>query len=215
VLIVGLTGGAYVLLYVGPAELADRLSRTATGTGERGYELGKRMAADLSGAFAFHPQVTVGETVVLEANESVAELATARREFRHSLYWEHKWAGSTKRLELEGQFVAKAGYDLTKPFAIRISETGERVEAELPPAELLSLELVSESLVRDEDGLWNKLSREDRELAKNALLSGARETALQSKLLVDADQNLMNRLEALVRENSREPVEIIRTSLPK
>lgn len=214
VLLLGVTGGAYVLLYLGPAHLVDRLAQTTTDTGERGYDLGKRLAADLSGVFSVRPEVRVGEKVVLEANASVAELATARKEFTHALYWEHRWAGSTKRLELEGRFVAKAGYDLTQPFAIRISEDGDRVEAELPAAELLSLELVSEQIVRDEDGLWNKLSVTDREHAKNALLAGARQTALESSLLLDADRNLMARLETLVRNNSQRPVQITRTANP-
>ena len=89
------------------------------------------------------PLVTSGGVTIIEASGSIAELSTVEKNFQHTYTWKSKWLGSTKRIELKGDFVAKAGYnisgkDLARPFSVDISEDGKpriKVDALAHPAQ--------------------------------------------------------------------------------
>jgi hypothetical protein len=83
-------------------------------------------------------------------------------------------------------FTAKAGFDLTEPFRIKIDPRTGSISAELPPPKLLSLGMGDVRVIQDEDGLWNKLTTEDRELAFHALEEKARKKFAESSLVPEA-----------------------------
>lgn len=182
----------YFVIFRGPAVLVDKGMETA----ERSYVLARKLAKDVVKALQIQPQVTIGSEVVYEQTKGILELAIVERRFAQSYTWEESWLGSTKRIELKGTFVAKAGYDMTQPFVVNISPDGHDVRARVPPAKILSVELLSERVLQDEEGFWNALNATDRENAKNALLQLARANLEKSNLKAEADAELVKRLHA-------------------
>jgi hypothetical protein len=192
----------YLFFFKAPAAFVDKGVETA----EKSYALARKVAKDVIQALQFQPKVTIGSEVVYEQSAPILELATVERRFAQSYSWENKWLGSTKRIELRGTFLAKAGYDMTKRFEVDISADGKDVRATVPAAQILSVELQSEKIMQDEEGLWNALSSEDRENAKNELLKLARANVERSNLKSQADDELMRRLREAA--NRQSPIQV-------
>src|ERR1700754_5353025 len=83
-----------------------------------------RTVRDLSAAFIdvahLQPKITIKNRIYLEQTAETAELATVvrRTEVEHEFL--HSWAGSTKRIQLRGTFLVKAGFDLHKNFSVEV-----------------------------------------------------------------------------------------------
>lgn len=164
-------------------------------------EVARSLARDISSTFNFTPQVKIEETVVVEQNTPIAELATVEREMMVEYSWSHQWLGSTKTIRLRGAFTAKAGFDLTRPFSIIISDSPLRVKARMPPAELLSLQMNTYEVLEDESGWWNRISDDDRENAVRELQRVARAKAETSGILLDARTSIEQRIREIVERN--------------
>ncbi len=194
----------YFLAFRGPAALADKGMETV----DKSYTLARRVAHDVIRALQIEPRVRIGSEVVYEQTKGILELATAQRTFAQTYYWEQSWLGSTKKLELRGTFIAKAGYDMTKPFVVDITPDGRTVRARVPPAKILSVELVREVTLQDENGIWNELKPEDREAANNSLLQLARTNVDKSNLRDQADVELMRRLQSAAEQQQPARVDV-------
>jgi len=77
------------------------------------YDLAKQVVKDIDKAIHMRPLVTSGGVTIIEASGSIAELSTVEKNFQHTYTWKSKWLGSTKRIELKGDFIAKAGYNIS------------------------------------------------------------------------------------------------------
>ncbi len=150
-------------------------------------------------AFQFTPEVRVSSVVVVEATRPVVELVTAEKQFivRHT--WENQWLHSTKRVEIEATFTARAGFDLDQPFRLTIDATTGVVGADFPAPKLLSLGMGSVRVLRDEDGLWNKLTEADRTAAFKELEAEADRQAAASHILQEASAEAQRRVKELIR----------------
>ena len=93
----------------------------------------RRMAESIAASFdrtlKFTPQISVDSVVVIAANAPVLELVTVQKQALVRSRWTHTWLHSTKNLELEATFTAKAGFDLTEPFRINIDPRTRAVSA--------------------------------------------------------------------------------------
>jgi hypothetical protein len=183
--IVMIGGGiaAYIVLVKAPSDLARN---TAEGIRE---------------FFNFTPRVQVGQTVVIEQNMPVLEVATVSRSLFADHTWSHTWLASTKTLELQGTFTAKAGFDLHEPFHIIIERSPLRVVAELPRPKILSLQMDSYRVVKDDDGWWNRITDRDRERAFQDLQAVARTKVETSGILTEAQATAESRIREVVERN--------------
>jgi len=177
---------AYQFLIVAPKELAH-----ATADGFRSL-------------FQLTPRVTINETVIIEQNSPILEVATVSRPLLVDHEWSHTWLGSTKSLHVRGTFTAKAGYDLKKPFEIEITPSPLSVTARLPDPQLLSLEMDSFEVLLDESGWWNRLTEEDRTNAVVALQQIARSKAENSGILEEVRRSAEERIRDLMERNGAE-----------
>jgi len=182
-LFIGGTLAAYRLLVQAPAKLAH-----ATAEGLRSL-------------FHVTPRVTINETVIIEQNSPILEVATVSRQLFVDHEWSHTWLNSTKLLHVRGTFTAKAGYDLKKPFEINITPSPLSATARLPDPELLSLQMDSFEVLRDENGWWNRLTEEDRTSAVTTLQTLARSKAEQSGILEEVQRSAEERIRELVERN--------------
>jgi hypothetical protein len=190
-------GGIYFLVYKGPKEVASAAADGAIQVANEGYDLFKRAGGDMYRALQFEPKVTIGGETVHGSAIQIAEIATASKDFQQTYTYEVSWAGSKKRLELKGDFTAKAGFVVNDSFTLEISEDGGKVTLRHKEPELLSCEMTKLHVLSDADGWWNKLQPRERESAQNELLRRARERALDADLKVTATGNLLERLRPL------------------
>lgn len=199
VLIATAAGSIYWLVYKGPVSSAEST-----------LKIGGRIVDRLAEITQIRPKLVIGEKTVIESSQQIAELAVTKKSYSHTYRWEHSFVGSTKRMEIKGDFVAKAGYVLKSPAELRFSQDGSRMTIVLPEASVLSNEMTRYETLKDEDGLWNKLSTEDRERAINVLKLSADRFLRESGILKEADDSMMEHLKNAVTEISEPPVEIFR-----
>lgn len=164
-------------------------------------DLARNTAEGIRTLFNFTPQVKVGQVIVIEQNSPALEVATVVRDVFVDYSWSHTWLGSTKTIQLQGSFTAKAGFDLHRPFTITIRKNPLSVEAQLPPPRLLSLEMLTYHIVKDEGGWWNRISDSDRETAVLALKEAARQNAEASGILLETTRTAEARIRELVERN--------------
>jgi hypothetical protein len=162
--------------------------------------MAESLAAEFDRAFQFTPRISVASVVVVAENTPVLELVTTQRQLLVRHRWTHTWLHSTKSLELEATFTAKAGFDLTEPFRLNIDPRTGSISADLPAPKLLSLGMSDVRVLQDEDGLWNKLTTEDREIAFRVLEDKARKTFADSSLLAEARMEAETQVRELIEK---------------
>lgn len=191
ILLITISLAAYVLLVYIPARFA-----------EQSYEGAKQIGKDLSEAFQFTPQITVNNTIVVQQQSSILELATLSQRFSHTYTWKNTWLGSTKEIQVSGSFDAKAGFDLNDKFSIVIDK--QKAIVTFPQPKLLSVEALGDVQFRDEHGIWNWVDEEDRSRAMNAFTQDARRYASQASFTKDASKNMKEKLLEILKPHVKE-----------
>ena len=142
------------------------------------------------------PRVTVNEHVVYEQSSPVLELAVLERAASVERETESSWMGSTKHLRVRGQYRIKAGFDLTRPFTVRLDgPQAEAVQVRMPHARLLSVELVKLDVLTMDNGLWNRVQPEEFEQEVNALNLEARQKAWREGMAAEAEKTFAGQLQ--------------------
>lgn len=133
-------------------------------------------ATDISAAL--EPRILINHQVINEGTWPIAELALRKQSTRRYYTWESKVLGSKSKLELKGNFTAKYGYDLKQSqLVIQIAGTGstpDKITVSFPNVKLLSVEMRDLEFSQEDEGWWNKISKEDRNQALTAFESEAR-----------------------------------------
>ncbi len=182
-IIVAVTIGFYVVAVKAPSDLARN-----TADGIRQF-------------FDFTPQVRIDQTIVIEQTTPILEVATVSREMMVDHSWQQTWMGSTKTIQVQGVFTAKAGFDLRQPFRIDIEKRPLHVVAWVPPPKLLSIDMKEYKVLKDEDGWWNSVTRQDREDAVRQIRAQAVEKVKNSGLLAEAQASVEARIREIVERN--------------
>ena len=193
ILVVVGTLASYIIAVVIPTQLA-----------KRSYEAAKTLGEDFRKMFQFTPEVTVNNTLVLNQQTPVLELAVLNQNFEHRYAWTNSWLGSTKKIFISGTFEAKAGFDLNKKFFIRLQDDVAYVS--LPEPVILSVESKGDIKYRDEQGIWNWVNTTDRTQATNAFITDARKHAAELSFVEDAKLQMETRLQELLRPYAKEIV---------
>jgi len=151
----------------------------------------------------FTPEITVDSVVVVAANTPVLEITTLQRQALVRNTWSQTWMHSTKTMEIEATFTARAGFDLTDPIRIAIDPRTGNLGADLPAPKILAIGMSDVRVLRDEDGLWNKLTPEDRQKAFAELEKKAREEFAKTNLLRAAFDEGEKRVRDLMEQAGR------------
>jgi hypothetical protein len=185
-IIIAGTIAAYVVLVTIPTQLA-----------KRSYDAARSLGEDFKKAFQFTPEIKVNNTIVLNQQTPILELAVLTQNFEHRYNWSNTWMGSTKQIAITGSFDTKVGFDLREKFSIAIRQDTAYVS--LPAPSILSVESQGNISYRDEHGIWNWVNTDDRTKATNAFLTDARNYAEQAVFVHDAKQKMEDRLKALLQ----------------
>lgn len=191
ILLVTFAIAAYVVLVIIPTRLA-----------ERSYEGAKKLGRDISAALNVTPEITVNNTVVIQQQTPVFELATLSQSFQHQYQWTNTWLGSTKQIKITGTFVAKAGFDLDKRFAIEMNQ--KKAVVILPQPRILSLEPQGDTKFEDENGVWNWVNMDDRSKAINAFQSDARKYSEDADFVAQAKTEVEKKLTPILKNYAEE-----------
>jgi hypothetical protein len=189
-LIITICVAAYVLVVFIPSAIAKRT-----------YDGAKQIGQDISDLFHFTPEITVNNTVVLQQQASILELATVQQTFRHEYHWENEWLGSTKKIRITGTLDAKAGFDLRKKFRIDVTDDHARIY--LPSPQILSVEPSGDYRFEDEHGVWNWVNAEDRSKALSDYHQSARRYADQAAFINDAKLKLEQQLGEILSRHGK------------
>lgn len=196
---------AYFLIYRGPVDATERMAKIGTDS------FGDAVHA-VSDALGLKPREIEENRVIFEGTEQVSELTTAKQTFTQTYYWEHEWAGSTKKLKVEGTFVAKAGFVLSSPLELQFSNDTQSMTALLPDPTVLSNEQVGIKILEDESGYWNHLTTADRQFVHEELKRRADVAAQESNLLLEADRAFVEQMQSAVDSTTRQrtPIDVQR-----
>jgi len=200
-LVVG-TMASYILLVVIPTKMV-----------ERSYQAARTLGEDFKKAFQFTPEITVNNTVVLNQQTPILELAVLAQNFEHRYSWTNTWLNSTKQIFISGTFEAKAGFDLNQKFSIELKD--DKAIVKLPEPEILSVESQGDITYRDENGVWNWINTDDRTRATNAFIKDARTYANQAEFVKDAKEQMEKRLRLLLQPYAREVIIEYSITLPR
>ena len=159
---------------------------------QKSYDGAKQIGRDIADVFQITPEITVNNTVVLQQQTPILELATVSQKFQHRYDWTNTWLGSTKKINISGTFEAKAGFDLHEKFTIDIS--GDRAVVTLPSPKLLSMETSGDVRFTDENGVWNWVDAQDRSKAMNAFARDARKYGQEAKFVEQAKSEMEKKL---------------------
>lgn len=161
---------------------------------ERLENAARDVGAFFADTFNARPQVIVNERVFIEQARDAAELATVVRDTRVEREMTHAWLGSKKRIRIQAVYAVKAGFDLGDNFSVRVTE--KRIDVQLPPPRILSVEQKDISVEALESGLWNKIGPQELEAELAALPALARQKAGEAGLHADARRVLLEKLQA-------------------
>lgn len=191
ILLITVSLTAYVLVVIIPRHFA-----------EQSYEGAKKIGRDLREIFQFTPEIRVNNTIVVQQQTSILELATLSQKFHHTYTWKNTWMGSTKEIEVSGTFDAKAGFDLHEKFNITIEN--EKAIVVFPQPKILSVEPQGDIKFKDEHGIWNWVDEADRSRAVNAFTQDARKYAAQASFVNDASREMQAKLLEILKPHVKE-----------
>jgi Protein of unknown function (DUF4230) len=201
--VIALIMGAVVLIiFLRLESWPARTARQSTAELER---LGKGLGAAFIDIAHLQPRITINDRVYMEQTTPVTELVVLSRrvEVEHELL--HTWVGSSKRVKLHGTFIAKAGFDLRKGFAVDIRP--QEIVVQLPHAQILGVEQQQVEVLAFENGLWNRISGQDVQSELSALPDLAWKKAAESGLSAEAEETLLQQLEQ--RIHTAQPLRLI------
>jgi len=145
----------------------------------------------LGNALGTHVEVS-GSTAVLEKSE-IGELAVVQRKIQAITKFETTWLGSKKMLIVRGDFLVKAGFDLSEGGEWIIM--GSVIDGPMPEGKVLSVEPIGDfEIYHAENGTINRLEPQDHARAFNHLKNQARRDAQRSDIDREAERVLLRRL---------------------
>lgn len=150
-----------------------------------------KLAETLSVVFG-HDVTVNGSTAVLEKSE-IGELALVQRKTQAIVKYETTWMGSNKMLIVRGDFLVKAGFDLSEGGNWQILEG--KIKGKFPEGKVLSVEPIGDfEIYHADSGTINRLNSKDHENAFNYLKSQARRDAERSDIGKEAERALLRRI---------------------
>lgn len=166
--------------------------------------MGKETAEFFNTLFNFTPQVMVNNTVFIQETKAIADLATAQKPIVITHRIEDIWLHSKKTFEVRAEFAVTAGFSFKSHGCnVSIEENPLRIVANFPKPKILSVTMKSFEILRDEDGLLNKIKPEEREQAIRGLTPEViRKARDSSTILEDAKSSVEKQLHAKAQEKN-------------
>lgn len=195
-----------------PRSLLVLLAMLALAAGAWWAVRGALAARGREAAAARLPRVT-HETVLSDVR-NVAKLATAEATLRDVVTIEQtNRLFATRRALLVVTGRVGAGMDLGRDSArVRVDTAARRIAVELPPADLLTVEVLDVRTYDEQAGLLNRWRPADRDAAQREVRAQLTRAGRDARLLEQADRNAAALLRALL---AREGYDVVVTVRPR
>jgi hypothetical protein len=133
------------------------------------------------------PRIT--QQTVVERLREVAKLVATEMTMRDVVIYEQTRFASTKRILLVVTGKVSAGIDMEHGTDVRIDSADKRITVTLPPAQILSVDVLNVTTYDERAGLLNPFTTEDRDLIQRRIRGQLMAAARQSGILEHADQS--------------------------
>ena len=147
------------------------------------------------------PEPRISQQVVVERLQEVAKLVSIEMTLRDVVAYEQTRFRSTKRLLLVVTARVAAGIDLSKNTKVEIDSAGKRITISVPPAEVMSVDVLNYETYDERAGLWNPFRPEDRDAIQRQVRAKLILSAQQSGILQHADVNASKVLTDLLSQD--------------
>ena len=187
-------GAVIIALVFGVALAATALGRAASAT---------------RGVFGPPAPPTITQQVVVQQLQSVAKLVATEMTLRDVVVYEQTRFASTKRALIVVTGRVAAGIDLEHGADVRIDSATRVITVTLPPAEVMSVDVLNVKTYDESSGWLNPFRPEDRDRIQQLVRAQLTTAARESGILTHADQSAAKVLtELLARDGYR--VDIVR-----
>ena len=153
------------------------------------------------------PRIT--HQLVVERLEAVSKLVASEMTLRDVVIYEQTRLGSTKRALLVVTGRVSAGINLQQGTDVRIDSVAKRITVSLPPAQVLSVDVLNVTTYDESGGLLNPFRPEDRDVIQRRIRAQLLVAARQSGILAHADESAVKLLTELLARDGY-TVEVVR-----
>jgi len=161
------------------------------------------------GVFGPPAPPTITQQVVVEQLQSVAKLVATEMTLRDVVVYEQTRFASTKRALIVVTGRVAAGIDLEHGTEVRIDSATRVITVTLPPAQVMSVDVLNVKTYDESSGWLNPFRPEDRDRIQQMVRAQLTTAARESGILTHADQSAVKVLtELLGRDGYR--VEVVR-----
>ena len=167
----------------------------------------RRIAGGLGFGKRAEPVIT--QQAVVERLREVAKLVSVEMTIRDVVAYEQTQLRSTKKALLVVTARVSAGIDLSADTDVRIDSVAKRIVVSLPPAQVMSVDVLDVTTYDERAGLWNPFRAEDRDVIQRRVRTHMLGTAQSSGILRHADENAEKILRELLSRDGY-TVEIVR-----
>jgi hypothetical protein len=134
-------------------------------------------AGELRKVFGTEPRISVERRVIQSGGQALRELALYKETVLIREEWVNTSWKSTKRLQVYQPFTVKAGFDLNR-LKFEVNPQSREVTVTLSESTIVSVEYAGDyEVVKEEHGLWNRISASDRDAIVNSLPQKAQQEA--------------------------------------
>lgn len=155
------------------------------------------------------PRIT--HDLVVQQLQDVAKLVSTEMTIRDVVVYDASRYGFTKRALLVVTGKVGAGIDLGAATNVRIDQDARRIAITLPPARIMSVEVLDVRTYDERAGLFNPFRPEDRDAIQRQVRHQLYTAGEQSGLLAHADSSAARLLQQLLSRDGY-TVEVVRSS---
>ena len=148
-----------------------------------------RSATSVLGRFGQPSEPNITQQTVVEKLREVAKLVATEMTLRDVVIYEQTRLMSTKKVLLVVTGKVSAGIDMEHGTEVHIDSTEKRITVTLPPAQILSVDVLNVTTYDERAGLLNPFTPEDRDLIQRRIRGQLMAAARQSGILEHADQS--------------------------
>lgn len=146
-------------------------------------------------------RTTITHDLVVDRMKEVAKLVSSETTVRDVVIYQNTWLGSTKRTLVVVTGRLLAGINLGANPSVRIDDRTKRIAIELPPAELLGVEVLDLKTYDESAGLWNPFSPADRDSVQKQVRAQLIKAGSETELLDHANRSAVQLLRTLLAQD--------------
>jgi hypothetical protein len=144
---------------------------------------------------------TVTHDLVVDRMRTVAKLVSSETTVRDVVVYQNTRYGSTKRTLVVATGRLLAGINLEPNPSVRIDSRSKSISIELPPAQLLGVELLDLKTYDERAGLWNPFTPADRDSVQRQVRAQLIKAGNETELLEHANRSAVELLRTMLAQD--------------